>query len=116
MKQYSTDLRERLCQARDAGLTRTEAVGLFGVSASSLSRWYRQHRRGAPVGPRPRPGRSPTIGPAARPALLAQVTAHPDATLTGHCARFAAEQGIRVSTATMSRHLAALGVSLKKRP
>jgi len=45
----------------------------------------------------------------------AQVAAHADATLTAHCVRFAAQQGIKVSTATMSRHFATLGLPLKRR-
>ena len=115
MKQYSTDLRERLCQARDAGLSRTEVVRLFGVSASSMSRWSAKHARGESVAARPRPGRPPKIRPAQVPALQAQVAAAPDATLAEHCRWLAAEQAVTVSTATMSRQLAQLGLSLKKR-
>jgi transposase len=115
MKQYSTDLRERLCQARDAGLPRTEVVRLFGVSASSISRWYAQVKRGASVAARPRPGRPPKIGPAQWPALEAQVAAHPDATLAEHCRLWEQAHGVRVSPATMSRLLTKRKLPLKKR-
>jgi transposase len=115
MKPYSTDLRERLVRARDAGLPRTEVVRLFGVSASSITRWQAKAKRGEAVAARPRPGRPPKIGPALWPALQAQVAAHPDATLFEHCQRWEQEQGITVSEATMSRLLTKLKLPLKKR-
>jgi len=48
--------------------------------------------------------------------LLAQVAAVPDATLADHAVRWEAEQGVRLSVATMGRALRRAGVTLKKRP
>lgn len=114
MKQYSVDLRERLLRAIDAGLSQAEAARLFGVSPATIDRWRRRQRERGSVAPSPRSGRPPVLGPAQRAALLAQVRAQPDATLAEHCSQWAAEQGVRVSTATMSRALARLGWPLKK--
>lgn len=116
MKQYSNDFRERVCQARSAGVPRTEIVTVLGVSLSSVSRWNTQQSRSGSVAPKPRPGRTPKIGPDHDDELRAQVEAMPDATLAMHCARWEATHGIPVSTATMSRVLAKLGLTLKKRP
>lgn len=114
MKQYSTDRRERLLGAIDAGLPVAEAARLFGICASTIRRWrQRQHRTGS-VAPRPRPGRTPRIGATQATALQAQVAALPDATLAQHCARWEAEQGVRVSVATMSRVIRRLGITVKK--
>jgi transposase len=108
-------LRERLLAALDAGLPEAEAARAFGVSRRSLRRWRAWRRERGGLVDRPRGGGPRKIGPGAEPALRAQAAAHPDATLADHCARWAAEQGVRVSTATMSRALARLGLPLKKR-
>ena len=116
MKTYSADFRERRLRAIDAGLPQAEAARLFGVGTSTLKRWKRRRRDTGTLAPSRRPGRPPTIGPAQRTALEAQVRAAPDATLAEHCAAWARGQGARVSVATMSRALRALGWPLKKRP
>ena len=115
MKQYPADFRDRLLRAIDAGLARAEAARRFGVSERTLSRWARQRRESGAVAPKPRPGRARRIGPAQAPRLVARVRAHPDATLAEHCAAFERVTGVRVSPATMSRALAKLGLTLKKR-
>jgi transposase len=116
MKQDSADLRERRLRAIDAGLGQAEAARLFGVGTSTIKRWKRQRRERGTLAPAPRPGRTPLIGPEARAAVEAQVRATPDATLAEHCATWEAARGVTVSEATMSRALARIGWSLKKRP
>lgn len=115
MKQYSTDLRERVCQARDAGATRTEVARLFGVSLSSISRWQRARTEAGTVAAKPRPGRPPKVGPGDEAALVEQVLAHPEATLGEQAAQWGSEHGGSLSVATLSRLLARLGVTYKKR-
>src|SRR5918997_5025318 len=114
MKQYSADLRERLLGAIDAGLPRAGAPRLFGVGVSTIKRWRRRWHETGSVAARPRPGRPRRVGPEAEPALVAQVRATPDATLTEHCATWAATTGVEVSPATMSRALGRAGWPLKK--
>ena len=112
---YSLDLRERLLQARDAGLAPVEIERTFGISTRTQRRWVTQQRTTGTLAPRSSPGRPARITPLHLPALRSQVAAHADATLAEHCARFATDQGISVSRATMSRQLAKLGLPLKKR-
>ncbi len=116
MKQYSVDLRERLLGAIDAGLSLTEATRLFGVGRSSIKRWQQQRATTGALTPKPRPGRSPRIGPTQARALQTQVATYPDATLAEHCARWEQEQGIGVSVATMPRALRRLAITVKKSP
>lgn len=113
---YSVDLRERTLRARDAGLTAAEVERTLGISARTQQRWRRAAATPGGLVPGRSPGRPPKIAPGDGPALAAQVRARPDATLADHCARWAAERGVRVSTATMSRRLRRLGLPLKKRP
>ena len=116
MKQYSADLRARLLGAIDGGLPLAEAARLFRVCPSTIVRWRRRQRISGTVAALPRAGRTPRIGPAHAPTLQAQVAAAPDATLAEHCARWAAEQGVAVSIATMSRAIRRLGITVKKSP
>jgi putative transposase len=114
MKQYSADLRERLLGAIDAGLPLAEAARLCRVCPSTIGRWRRRQRTTGAVAARARPGRTPRIGPTHAAALRAQVAAAPDATLAQHCARWAAEQGVAGSVATLSRPIRRRGVTLKQ--
>jgi transposase len=116
MKQYPADFRDRLLRALDAGLARAEAARTFGVPDRTIRRWQQRRRETGTVAPRPRRGRRRHIGAEAEAALRAQVRTYPDATLAEHCTHWAATQGVTVSTATMSRALARLGLPLKKSP
>lgn len=114
MKQYPAAFRARLLRAVDAGLARSEAARLFGVHDATIARWQQRRADVGSVAPSPRPGRPPRVAPAQHATLRAQVTAHPDATLAEHCARWASAHDVRVSPATMSRLLTRLGLPLKK--
>lgn len=112
---YSLDLRERLLRARDAGMAPEVIEQHFGISVRTQQRWV-QRAAQETLPPSPIPGRPPRIAPAQHAALRRQVADHADATLADHCDRWATTSGIRVSIATMSRTLTALGLSRKKRP
>ena len=114
MKQYSADLRERLLGAIDGGLPVAEAARFFRVCPSTIVRWRRRQRTTGTVAVRSRPGRPPRIGAAQAAALQTQIAAAPDATLAQHCASWAAQQGVAVSVATMSRVIRRLGITVKK--
>jgi transposase len=116
MKQYPADFRDRLLRALDAGLARAEAARTFGVTDRTIRRWQQRRRETGTVGPKPRRGRQRRIGAAGEAALREQVRTHPDATLAEHCASWAADHGVAVSAATMSRALTRLGLPLKKSP
>jgi transposase len=116
MKQYPADFRDRLLRALDAGLARAEATRTFGVTDRTIRRWQQQRRATGSVAPKRRLGRRRQIGAAAEAALREQVRTHPDATLAEHCAQWAADHGMVVSVATMSRALTRLGLPLKKSP
>jgi transposase len=44
MKPYSIDLRQRVLDALDAGMSRVDAVRIFQVSLGSIKRWLRLRR------------------------------------------------------------------------
>jgi transposase len=103
MKAYSKDLRIRVIDAVDRGNARLEVAEQFMVSLRTIKRWLHRRRASGNLAASPRPG-PPAVkmGPL-RAGLLAQLKAHPAATLDEHCARWEQTTGVRVSTATMSR-------------
>ena len=63
--EYSEELRERVLQAADAGLSAMEIARSFGISRRSLTRWRQWRRERGTVATRPRSGRPPKIAPGA---------------------------------------------------
>ncbi|HEX3643531.1 MAG TPA: helix-turn-helix domain-containing protein [Ktedonobacteraceae bacterium] len=114
MRPYPPDLRERILHAVDQGKPRAEVIRLFGVSRASIKRYLKQRRETGNVLPKPIPGRPPKKISLLLATLKTQLEAYPDATLEEHCQRWEAREGVKVSTATMSRALQHLGWSRKK--
>src|SRR5437588_10607742 len=116
MKAYSQDLRQRVLRAIDSGESQIETAEAFAVSVPTIKRYLRQRRETGHVLPKGIPGRPARKGAVLQAHLRAQLEAHPDATREEHCQLFKAEQGLEVSTASISRARAALGWTRKKRP
>ena len=114
MRPYSKDLRLRVLAAVDRGMPRKEVAYVFGVSAPTVRRYLKLRRETGEVRAKPVPGPPARKGAALVAALPAQARANPDLTLAEHCELFAEAHGVRVSTATMSRTFARLGLPLKK--
>jgi transposase len=103
MRAYSIDLRERIVRAVAGGMSKAEAARVYDVGLRTVKRYVKQQAEAGHLRPKPLPGRRREIPPAAEAALRAQAAAHADATLDAHRRRWAAEQGVAVSRATMSR-------------
>ena len=115
MRAYSIDLRQRVLHAVDHGTPRAEVAALFQVSLSTIKRYLKQRQVSGSLARKPVPGRPSRYGVALDAGLPAQLTAHDDATLEQHCQRWEHTHGQRVSPATMSRAIARLGWTRKKR-
>jgi transposase len=116
MKPYSIDLRERVLDALDAGMSRAEALRVFQVSLGSIKRWLRQRRSGGDLTPQRPSGRTPTITPEQHAQLRLQLEAAPDASLADQARSWNADHGTSLSAWTMGRAIRRLGWSRKKRP
>ena len=112
---YSMDLRERMVRAVEAGASRRATAAKFAVSPSCVVKLLQRWRRQGTLEPDPPGGgrRAKLADHAERvDALLA---ATPDLTIAELKTRLAAD-GIEVSPSAISRFLAALGLTRKKRP
>jgi transposase len=82
MKAYSEDLRKKILQAVDRGMTKSEAARTFGVSRSSVKRYAAARREGKPLTPKKHPGSEPKLEcERARKILQADVERRPAITL-----------------------------------
>jgi len=117
MKAYSLDLRQRVVAAVTGGLSRAEALRIFQISQSTVTRYLNQQRTSDSLLARPHAGGpQPAIPSTQHHALAALVAADPDATLAHLCQVWAQQTGVRVSQATMCRTLATIGLPRKKEP
>jgi transposase len=113
MKAYSEDLRKKILQAVDRGMTKSEAAKTFGVSRSSVKRYAAARREGRPLTPKKHPGSKPKLDERARKILEADVEHRPAITLKER-GRFVKEMaGVSVSESTLSRLLRKMGFSPK---
>jgi transposase len=115
MKAYSEDLRLRVLAALDGGMSRADAATTFRVSLSSIKRWRAQHTAVGHLRPKRPSGRPRLIGPSAEARLRLHLTAAPDATLPEHASAWTREERRSLSRWTMSRAIARLRWSRKKR-
>jgi transposase len=115
MRAYSHDLRERIVRAVAGGSSRAEAARRFSVSERTVRRYLRRQATTGTLAPAAyRRGPAPAIPPAQEAALLAQLRAHPDATLEEHCTLWRQAHGQTVSTSTMCRAQQRIGWTVKK--
>jgi transposase len=112
---YSVDLRERIVQAVDDGMTKRRAARTFRVGLNTVKRYVDQYHETGDLKPKPIPGRPPEIKVQQEPLLVAQAEATPDASLAEHCDSWAKSQGVRVSPSTMCRMLKRVKWTRKKK-
>jgi transposase len=97
------------------GTPRDDVAARFAVSMPTIERWLRLKREAKGLAPKPVPGPVAVKTDALVVALPERLSTHADATLAEQCAWWAEQSGVEVSTATMSRALARLGWTRKKR-
>ncbi len=112
MRAYSTDLRERVVAACDAGDgTREQIAARFSVSVAWIRKLLRQRRETGSIAPKPRGGgRAAAFDAEAAVRLREAVRADDDATLV-ELARVA---GVSCCPSAVHRALVRLGISRKK--
>ena len=115
MKAYAQDLRERVLRAVDQGYQRADIIKLFGVSRATIKRYLKQRRETGEMSVKPIPGRPPKKFASLQTGLVAQLETYADATLETHCQLWEHQQGVQVSTSTMSRAIRRVGWTRKKR-
>jgi transposase len=114
-KPLSIDLRQRVVEAIDAGLSRRAAADRFGVAVSAAIKWHALWRRTGTVAPRPQGGdrRSHRIETLAQP-ILALVAQTPDITLAEIAEHLERDHHERFALSVIHRFFVRHGISFKK--
>jgi transposase len=109
------DLRLRVVEAIDAGMSRRAAADRFGVSASAAIKWHALWRRTGAVEARPQGGdkRSHRIEALAQ-TILVLVAEIPDITLTKIAERLEHDHHESFAPSVIHRFFARHGISFKK--
>jgi transposase len=112
-KAYSSDLRERVIEAVEAGASRREAAERFEVSVASAVKWLRRWHEKRSAAAKPRGGStSPLEGFAAE--ILVLIAEQPDLTLVESVAELR-KRRIRTSRSALWRFLDRHNITLKKK-
>ncbi len=112
----SADLRQRVIDAVEGGMSRKAAAARFGVSASSAIRWVSDYLTEGRAAAKPQGGdqRSGRIE-AQRDFLIAAVEETPDVTLAELRERLIVEQGETFAVSTIHKFYRRHDVTYKKR-
>ncbi len=114
MNAYSVDLRQRVLDALEGGMSRARAVETFHISLATIKRYLKLRRETGRIAPKPSPGRPPKIAPQQREALEAQLREQDTATLAEHVRLWRTRQGVALSISAMSRAIKRVGWTRKK--
>jgi len=108
MRAYSKDLRVKVLDAVDRGMSRAEVAEIFGISMPSIKRWLKRRKETGQLEAKAPPGPPAIKGAMLQEWLPNHLRSNPDLTLEEHCEAFEEDLGVKVSTATMSRRISRL--------
>ena len=114
MRAYSRDLRTKIVEVLQRGISKAQAARLFGVSLSSVKRYARMARQGHSLAPKKVPGRPQKIGEDAQRLLEEDIKERPTATIMDRRRFLERMVGTRLSDSTIRRLVNRLGFSRKK--
>lgn len=114
MKAYNLDLRRRIIETVEEGVSTTATAARFKVSPASVKRYVKRMREAGTLAPKVRPGQRPRLGAEELKLLEAQVCQDNDLTLAEHSERLEQATGLRVSVTTLHRAFKRLDITRKK--
>ena len=114
MKAYSKDLPQKIVDAIERGMPKTQAARTFGVGISTVKRYATKAQKGESLEPGKAPGKRPKIDEPVSKLLEEDLKERPFATLKERCEYVEAMSGVWVSRSTMCRAIARIGPTRKK--
>lgn len=113
MKAYSEDLRQKIVEATERGVSKAQAARLFNLSLSSVKRYARLARQGGSLAPGKGSGRPPKINESAKQLLEKDVQERSAATISERRRFLEHLTGESLSDSTVGRMLKRMGFSQK---
>jgi transposase len=114
MNAYSEDLREKIVEALERGMGKSQAARTFSVSISSVKRYAKMAEEGGSLAPKNRPGSKPKLDERSRKLLQADLEEHPFLTLQQRCEYLRAVASVEVSRSTVCRAIKRMDSTRKK--
>jgi transposase len=115
MRPYSRDLRQKVVQAVERGMSKSQAARLFSISLSSVKRYTRLASQGGSLTPRKGGGRPPIANQTTRKLLEEDIRTRPAATVKERRHHFLQTiTGKSLSEVTLRGLLKRMGFSRKK--
>lgn len=112
---YSVDLRERVFNALERGMKRSEALTTFALSEGSIKRWQKLRREGKSLVPRRAGRKQQTAQPSDDAVVRRLVEMTPDATLQEYADQWNELHDTSRSRWTIGRAIRRLKLTRKKR-
>jgi transposase len=114
MNAYSEDLREKIVEALERGMGKSQAARTFSVSLSSVKRYAKLAQEGRSLARKKRPGSKPKLDERSRKLLQADLEEHPFLTLQQRCEYLRAVASVEVSRSTVCRAIKRMDATRKK--
>ena len=114
MNAYSEDLREKIVEALERGMGKSQAARTFSVSLSSVKRYAKLAQEGRSLAPKNRPGSKPKLDERSSKLLQADLEEHPFLTLQERCEYLRAVASVEVSRSTVCRAIKRMDSTRKK--
>jgi transposase len=114
MNAYSEDLREKIVEALERGMGKSQAARTFSVSLSSVKRYAKLAQEGRSLAPKNRPGSKPKLDERSRKLLQADLEEHPFLSLQERCEYLRAVASVEVSRSTVCRAIKRMDSTRKK--
>ena len=114
MNAYSEDLREKIVEALERGMGKSQAARTFSVSLSSVKRYAKMAEEGGSLAPKNRAGSKPKLDERSRKLLQADLEEHPFLTLQQRCEYLRAVASVEVSRSTVCRAIKRMDSTRKK--
>jgi transposase len=114
MNAYSEDLREKIVEALERGIGKSQAARTFSVSLSSVKRYAKLAEEGRPLAPKKRPGSKPKLDERSSKLLEEDLKERPFITLQQRCEYLRVVAGLEVSRSTKCRAIKRMDATRKK--
>jgi transposase len=114
MKAYSKDLRRKIVDGIERGMSKAQAARTFGVGISTLKRYATKAQKREPLEPGKAPGKPSKIDERINKLLVEDLQERPFVTLRERCEYVEAISGVSVSRSRMCRAIARIGSTRKK--
>lgn len=112
---YGTDLRKRVVEAVEGGLSLRVAARQFSVGVSTVGTWHRYWRKTGSYEPQPRGGRDGSVLDPHKAFIMGLIAEQADITLAQMADRVLKEHELRVDPSTIWHFLKRCGMTYKKR-